>query len=163
MRFRRSLARVSILLGFAVMALVALPATPAAAASPRAADRLIGVTSDQIGDRYVFGAVGPRTFDCSGLVLFALQKSGNGSVVKPGLRTARAIYQDFKRRGTASRTNGRPGDLVVWGKGQHIGVYLGNGKAISALASRGVRTHKVSAFSAPFTAFLHTGLANKKV
>ena len=74
----------------------------------------------------------------------------------------RAIYNDFKKHGKASRTNGRPGDLVVWGGGQHIGVYLGNGRAISALSSRGVRTHKVSAFSAPFTAFVHTGLADKR-
>lgn len=162
MRFHRLAARASVLLAVAIVALVALPATPAAAASAGGADRLIAVTRQHIGDRYVFGAAGPRTFDCSGLVLYSLQKSGNGKVIRSGLRTARAIYQDFKKRGKASRAGGRPGDLVVWGGGQHIGVYLGNGKAISALSSRGVTTHKVSAFSAPFTAFLQTGLANKR-
>ena len=161
MRLRRLAARASILLAFAIVAFAAMPATPAAAASGSAADRLISVTRQQIGDRYVFGAVGPRTFDCSGLVLYALKKSGNGKVIRPGLRTVRDIYRDFKKHGRASRTNGRPGDLVVWGRSQHIGVYLGNGMAISALSSRGVRMHKVSAFSAPFTAFLHTGLATR--
>ena len=161
MRFRRLAARASILLAFAIVALVAVPATPTAAASASASDRLISVTRQQIGHRYVFGAVGPRTFDCSGLVLYALKKSGNGRVIRPGLRTVRDIYGEFKKHGKVSRTNGRPGDLVVWGRSQHMGVYLGHGIAISALSSRGVRMHKVSAFSAPFTAFLHTGLANR--
>ena len=54
------------------------------------------------------------------------------------LRSARALYRYFKARGLASRTNPKPGDLVIWGYGSHVGIYIGNGKAISTLMN-GVR------------------------
>ena len=139
----------------------AVPATPTAAASGSAADRLISVTRQQIGDRYVFGAVGPRTFDCSGLVLYALKKSGNGQGHPPWPAHSARYLSRVQEARQGEPDEGRPGDLVVWGRSQHMGVYLGHGMAISALSSRGVRMHKVSAFSAPFTAFLHTGLATR--
>jgi cell wall-associated NlpC family hydrolase len=49
---------------------------------------------------------------------------------------------------------------VVWGYGSHIGIYIGNGKAISTLRN-GVRIHGVFAVTARFTAYLHTGLSTK--
>jgi cell wall-associated NlpC family hydrolase len=55
------------------------------------------------------------------------------------------------------RTTSKPGDLVVWGGGSHIGIYIGHGKAISTL-TRGVRVHGVHAVTARFTAYLHTGM-----
>ena len=82
-------------------------------------------------------------------------------VIRAGtLRSARSIYLYFRSRGKASRTNPRIGDLVVWGRGSHIGIYVGNGKAISTLRS-GVRIHGVLAVTARFTAYLHTGMSTK--
>ena len=52
------------------------------------------------------------------------------------LRSARSLYHWFKAHGKASRTNPRVGDLVIWGGGTHIGIYIGRGKAISTLAQR---------------------------
>ncbi|HEX2754822.1 MAG TPA: SH3 domain-containing protein, partial [Candidatus Limnocylindrales bacterium] len=52
----------------------------------------------------------------------------------------------------------QPGDLVIWGGGTHVGIYLGNGMAISTLLN-GVRIHSIRATTARFTAFLHTGIA----
>jgi cell wall-associated NlpC family hydrolase len=72
--------------------------------------------------------------------------------------TATGYLAWFRRRGLVSRTNGRVGDLVVWGGGSHIGIYLGNGRAISTLTN-GVRIHGIYAVRARFTAFLHTGLS----
>ena len=46
---------------------------------------------------------------------------------------------------------------MVWGGGSHIGIYLGGGMAISTLTS-GVRIHAVNAVTAPFTAYLRTGI-----
>ena len=77
-----------------------------------------------------------------------------------GLRSARALYLNFKARGKASRTNPKVGDLVIWGCGSHVGIYIGNGKAISTLRS-GVRVHGVFAVTARFTAYLHTGMSTK--
>ena len=78
------------------------------------------------------------------------------------LRSARSIYLYFKSRGKASRTNPRVGDLVVWGYGSHIGIYIGGGKAVSTLRS-GVRIHGVFAVTARFTAYLHTGMSTRPV
>ena len=63
-------------------------------------------------------------------------------------------------RASPSRSNPKPGDIVIWGGGTHVGIYIGNGKAISTLTS-GVRVHGVHAVRAPFTAYLHTGMWKK--
>ena len=67
-------------------------------------------------------------------------------------------YAMFRARGLATRGAGQPGDLVVYGGGSHIGIYLGHGRVISALVE-GVRVTGVYGLSTPFTAFLHTGLS----
>jgi SH3-like domain-containing protein len=72
--------------------------------------------------------------------------------------TAYGYYSYFRNHGKASTTGGRPGDLVVYGGGSHIGIYLGNGYVISTLTS-GVRIHGLYAVTAKFTAFLHTGMS----
>jgi cell wall-associated NlpC family hydrolase len=69
-------------------------------------------------------------------------------------RSARGYWDWFASRGRASRTNPKPGDLAIWGNGRHIGIYLGNGKAISAI-NDGVTIHKVSALTDRFTVYLH--------
>ena len=89
------------------------------------------------------------------------QQAGDGAVIHAStLRSARSLYLYFKRHGKASRTNPRLGDLVIWGYGTHVGIYVGNGKAISTLTN-GVRVHGVYAVRARFTAYLHTGMSNR--
>ena len=136
------------------------PVAPAASPHHRrtAADHLVSVARRKIGDRYVYGASGPRRFDCSGLVLFSLRHSHNRHVVRRGLRSAAAIYHSYRRHHRVSRHHGHRGDLVVWGGGRHIGIYLGHGRAISALTNRGVRVHRIHAMTMPFSGFLHTRL-----
>ena len=147
------------------------PATPArTATSARAAtpartttraSQVIAIAKSKLGDRWVYGATGPGIFDCSGLVIFSFKKAGVAAIVGSGRkRSARALYAWFRDRGLASRTNGKPGDLVICGGGTHVGIYLGNGMAISTLMN-GVRVHAVRATTARFTAFLHTGIAQK--
>ncbi len=46
----------------------------------------------------------------------------------------------------------------IWGRGSHVGIYIGHGKAISTLRN-GVRIHRVNAVTARFTAYLHTGMS----
>jgi peptidoglycan DL-endopeptidase CwlO len=137
------------------------PATPVAAAGlvrGSEAAQIIRIAKAQLGDRYRYGAMGPSAFDCSGLVLYSYRAAGDYRAVGYGrYRSARSLYYHFKALGRASRTGGQPGDIVVWGRGTHVGIYLGNGYAISAL-TRGVRIHRINALTAPFTAFLHTGM-----
>ena len=122
------------------------------------------IAKQQLGDRYRYGASGPEPFDCSGLVIYAYKKAGDGKVVANGTkRSAAALYRYFKAKGLASKSNPKPGDIVVWGvhgRITHVGIYIGNGKAISAL-DNGVRTHKVHAVTAHLVAYLHTGMWKK--
>jgi cell wall-associated NlpC family hydrolase len=131
--------------------------TPAAAAT--GADGVIALAKTKLGDPWVHTAVGPNAFDCSGLVYYVFRKTGNLSRIGGRRMSGYGYLSYFRHRGLASRTGGRPGDLVVWGGGSHIGIYLGNGKAISTL-TRGVTIHGVYAVTARFTAFLHTGFSN---
>jgi cell wall-associated NlpC family hydrolase len=145
----------------------ATPAAPVETAQAATARRgteawdVIQLAKRQLGDPWRYGRTGPNAFDCSGLVIYTFKHTGNSSVIGKGkYRSARALYAYFKRRHLASKSGGRPGDLVIWGGGTHVGIYLGNGKAISTL-TRGVRIHGVRAVRARFTAYLHTGLWKK--
>jgi uncharacterized protein YgiM (DUF1202 family) len=130
---------------------------PAEAATP--ADKVISIARAQLGEPWVYGAEGPNAFDCSGLVIYAFKQAGYGARIGNGsYRSAAALYRYFRDRGLATRSNPQRGDLVVWGGGSHIGIYIGDGKAISTLTS-GVRIHGVHAVTASFTAYLKTGMS----
>jgi cell wall-associated NlpC family hydrolase len=93
-------------------------------------------------------------------VYFAFKQAGLLDRVGGKRRLARGYLQWFRERGLASRTNPRPGDLVVWGRGKHIGIYLGDGRAISAVVNPyGVRVHPVKGWlNLSFTTYLHVRL-----
>ena len=78
------------------------------------------------GKPYVWGATGPDSFDCSGLVQYALKQMGKSFPHYSG--------DQFN----ASNSVGSPksGDLAFFGGGgsQHVGIYAGNGKMFSAMS-----------------------------
>ena len=79
----------------------------------------------QIGDRYVFGADGLTTWDCSGLTMRAFQSAG---VSLPHSSAAQ-----FRYGKSISRSNLRAGDLVFFGSPiSHVGIYLGGNKMVHA-------------------------------
>jgi cell wall-associated NlpC family hydrolase len=142
----------------ATLLISSTPSTPASAADPTEANQVIQIAKAQLGDPWRYGASGPSAFDCSGLVIYAYKSAGDLALIGNGnYRSASALYTYFRNRGKTSRTTATPGDLVVWGGGSHIGIYLGGGMAISTLTS-GVRIHAVNAVTAPFTAYLRTGI-----
>jgi cell wall-associated NlpC family hydrolase len=140
----------------------AAPHSPAAAAPSRTeADQIIRIAKNQIGDPWRSGADGPRSFDCSGLTRFAFQRAGEGHRIRAGkLHSAGAMLRWFRNHDLASKHHPKRGDLVIWGGGSHVGIYIGHGKAISTLTS-GVRVHRVHAVTARFTAFLHTRMSRR--
>ncbi|MGF1430739.1 NlpC/P60 family protein [Kitasatospora sp. LaBMicrA B282] len=80
----------------------------------------------RLGDNYVWGATGPSTFDCSGLMQWAYEQAG---VSLP--RTS----QEQATVGTAvpSLAQAQPGDLVIYGQdAHHVGMYIGNGNVVHA-------------------------------
>jgi cell wall-associated NlpC family hydrolase len=79
----------------------------------------------QIGDRYVFGAAGMTTWDCSGLTMRAFQAAG---VSLPHSSAAQS------RMGKKVALNAlKPGDLLFYGRPvSHVGIYMGGGKMVHA-------------------------------
>lgn len=156
---RRTVVRVTTLLALLLTLAIALPgaAAPVAAASQTVnpeAQKVLDVARKQVGDPWVSGSTGPAAFDCSGLVYYAFKQAGLLKRIGGSRRSAQGYWDWFAARGRASRTNPKPGDLAIWGHGRHIGIYLGNGKAISAI-NDGVTIHKVTALTDPFTTYLH--------
>lgn len=92
------------------------------------------------GKRYVWGAAGPNTFDCSGLVMYALKHAF-------GIDYPHFSGAQYGKTKHISRSNAKPGDLVFWGPGKHVGVFAGGNKYWSAFAPNGhpdIGMHSIS-------------------
>ncbi len=102
---------------------------------------LYSVLSQQVGKRYVWGATGPNSFDCSGLVYYCFNKVGK----KISRLTAHGYYNSCKKVKASDR---QPGDLIFWasgGKVYHVAVYIGDGMQIGAESPKvGVVRKRVS-------------------
>jgi cell wall-associated NlpC family hydrolase len=76
------------------------------------------------GAPYVWGAEGPGTFDCSGLMLWAYRQAG--------VNLPRGSW-DQARSGTPVVSGLMPGDLIaLYSPVSHIGMYVGNGLYLHA-------------------------------
>ena len=82
------------------------------------------------GKRYVWAAAGPNTFDCSGLVMYALKHAF-------GIDYPHFSGSQYGKTKHISRSNAKPGDLVFWGPSKHVGVFAGGNKYWSAFAPNG--------------------------
>ncbi|HEX5303044.1 MAG TPA: NlpC/P60 family protein [Streptosporangiaceae bacterium] len=110
--------------------------------APSAADGSGGVSASQLTDAlraaesrkglpYVWGATGPRSFDCSGLVQWSFAQAG---ITMP------RVAADQARAGLAVPASQlQPGDLLFYhtdptdpGYISHVAIYLGNGWMIQA-------------------------------
>lgn len=78
----------------------------------------------QLGKPYVYGAEGPNTFDCSGLVQFVY--------AQVGIRLPRVATDQAHSGRAVSRSELQPGDLVLFRRNCHIGIYLGGGYFVHA-------------------------------
>ncbi|TNM45190.1 hypothetical protein FHP29_04540 [Nocardioides albidus] len=93
-------------------------------ASGRAAEA-IKYALAQVGDAYVWGAMGPNAFDCSGLTMMAYAQAG---VSLP--HSSRAQYGSGAH---VAKSDLQPGDLVFYYSPiSHVGIYLGNGLIVHA-------------------------------
>jgi cell wall-associated NlpC family hydrolase len=110
--------------------------------------RTIRVAKRYLGRRYVWGAVGPRSFDCSGFTQYVMRKSKG--VRLPRVSRKQAYYGKY-----VSRRNLRAGDLVFFdtsrrrrGYVNHVGIYIGNNRFIHA--SSGWHRVVITSLSRPF-------------
>ncbi|MEZ5321682.1 MAG: NlpC/P60 family protein [Microthrixaceae bacterium] len=85
----------------------------------------VAVAMAQRGDPYVWGAAGPGSFDCSGLVMFAYRAAGRS--LPHSSRSLRSMTRSI------SAPDLVPGDLVFGGSPvHHVGIYIGNGQMVHA-------------------------------
>lgn len=83
----------------------------------------------QVGAPYVWGAEGPNSYDCSGLVKWAYGRSGVSLPHYSG-----AMYAMTTR---ISASQLQPGDLVFWGGGgsEHVAIYMGGNRLVHAFGA----------------------------
>lgn len=106
------------------------PSVEAPAADPGSVEAFVNAALAQEGVKYVLGGKGPNSFDCSGLVYYALKQSGNnigymtsGGWAKSGYTTIGSI-DELQR-----------GDIIcITG---HVAIYLGDGMMVDASTSNG--------------------------
>lgn len=91
------------------------------------AEQIISLARQQLGKPYVYGATGPNSFDCSGLVQYVYRQAG--------VNLPRTAAQQSNQGYSVSMNNLQPGDLLFWGNpgsAYHVGIYTGNGKTLFA-------------------------------
>ena len=99
--------------------------------------RILNIAKKYTGVPYVFGGSTPNGFDCSGYIYYVYKEAG----LNLGGRKTAAGYASM----ASSVSSPKIGDLVFFqgtysgmqGRISHVGIYLGNGKFISAL-SKGI-------------------------
>ncbi|BDH55092.1 C40 family peptidase [Tsukamurella sp. PLM1] len=131
--------RAALGVALAVTGLVAAPAVAQAAPAPRTPvnqvaqaggpDRsaVVRAAMTRIGMPYVYGAAGPSSFDCSGLVTWAMNQAG--------VSVPRSSYALMSAGTPVAQTNLRPGDVVITNGGGHAALYVGNGQVVEAVTS----------------------------
>ncbi|MDT5362024.1 MAG: peptidoglycan DL-endopeptidase CwlO [Mycobacterium sp.] len=79
----------------------------------------------RIGSPYSWGASGPSSFDCSGLVMWAFQQAG---VALP--HSSQALAQGGQ---SVSMDQMQPGDLITYySDASHVAIYIGDGMMVHA-------------------------------
>lgn len=85
---------------------------------------------NHLGAPYIWGAEGPTSFDCSGLVQYVYRKAG--------ISLPRVTYDQINVGHSVRPGKLRPGDLVFFDTDRsrrgpdHVGIYVGGGKFIHA-------------------------------
>lgn len=106
------------------------PASTNSSATSSNSSSLISYAKSFIGCKYVYGATGPSTFDCSGLTQYVFKHFG--------ISIPRTSAEQYSQSTKVSKSNLKTGDLVFFsnsssnGKVSHVGIYIGNNQMIHA-------------------------------
>jgi cell wall-associated NlpC family hydrolase len=88
------------------------------------ADKAVAFAYAQLGKPYVYGATGPDSYDCSGLVQAAWASAG--------LAIPRTTFEDWDDLVHIPVSQMVPGDLIIYDGEGHVAMYVGNGYIIDA-------------------------------
>ena len=78
----------------------------------------------QLGKPYVWGATGPDSYDCSGLMYAAWQSAG--------ITLPRTTTEEWAGLPHIPMSDLQPGDLILYNGESHVAMYVGNGYIIDA-------------------------------
>lgn len=96
-----------------------------------AARRVVAAAKSHVGEKYVFGATGPSTWDCSGLTSTLWRTAGGVAAIPRTARDQQAWAWPI------ARSDARPGDLVFFGSPvTHVAIYAGDGRIVDASSSK---------------------------
>lgn len=102
--------------------------TSSSSSSNSIGDKLVSLAKSKLGCKYVWGATGPNTFDCSGLTSWCHKQVG--------ISIPRTSLAQSKSGKAVSKSNLQPGDLLFWkttsAEVGHVGMYVGNNQFIHA-------------------------------
>lgn len=88
------------------------------------ADKAVAFVYAQIGKPYEWGATGPGSYDCSGLVMAAWAYAG--------VTIPRDTYEQWAGLPHIPFSQMQPGDLIISNGEGHVSMYVGNGYVIDA-------------------------------
>lgn len=101
------------------------------AAGVNLSNPVVAKAATKLGDRYVYGATGPSTFDCSGLVQWTYKQLG--------VNLPRTADEQSRFGSAVTKAQLLPGDLVFSAGSDgsashpgHVGIYAGGGQVIEA-------------------------------
>ncbi|HET9170130.1 MAG TPA: NlpC/P60 family protein [Actinospica sp.] len=88
----------------------------------------VAYAESKIGDRYVYAATGPDTYDCSGLTMMAWAAAG--------VSIPRDSYEQWAQLTHVSTSELQPGDLLFFfptsAGPSHVAIYVGDGMYVQA-------------------------------
>ncbi|WP_431953810.1 C40 family peptidase [Nocardia lijiangensis] len=90
-------------------------------------DVALDAAKSKVGAMYSWGAAGPSSFDCSGLVKWAYRQAG--------IDLPRTSFEQSHVGAPVAFQDLQPGDIVVTNGGGHVGLYAGDGKLLNAVQS----------------------------
>ena len=109
----------------------------AAASDKTGVEKIVALAESKIGCKYVRGAKGPNSFDCSGFVYWCIKNSG----VSASYMTSIAWRTTDRYSKVSSMDSIQRGDIIVFSGSTadagHVGIYLGGGQMIDASSSEG--------------------------
>ncbi len=101
-----------------------IPAPPASGGAGTA----VAAAEAEVGKPYVYGAAGPDSYDCSGLMLWAWGKAG--------VSLSHSAQMQYSETTRVSVSDMQPGDIIFFGSSTgsigHDAMYVGDGQMVEA-------------------------------
>ncbi|QLY34030.1 C40 family peptidase [Nocardia huaxiensis] len=87
----------------------------------------LNAAETKLGAQYSWGASGPYSFDCSGLVQWAYKQAG--------VDLPRTSFEQSHVGAPVAYQDLQPGDIVITNGGGHVGIYAGDNQLLNAVQS----------------------------